>query len=394
MIVSFLLELRARGVKVGMQECIALASALAKGLHESSFDQFYYVARALLVHDETKLDDFDQVVSHVFRGAPYTSKQLLDELADWLKNPRERPELTDEERDAAKELNVDELRQMLDERLKEQTERHDGGNYWIGTGGRSPFGSNGYHPSGVSLRADFQNRASGGRSALRTADARAYRSYRDDLVLDVRSAQVALRKLRSFDRDTSHSELDLERTIDATARNFGDLELVFRKPRRPNTRVILLMDVGGSMDPFARLVSQLFSAAKRATHWRELRTYYFHNCVYGRLYSTDNLREPKSVRDLLRECDGRYKLLIVGDALMAPYELLGDPLALVDEDRLSGAQWLVRLRNHFKSSIWLNPDLDPGWRGTTVEMIARIFPMYALTPAGLDEGLQYLKRPQ
>jgi uncharacterized protein with von Willebrand factor type A (vWA) domain len=382
-------ELRARGVGVGMQEVVALAGALAQGLHDNSLDQFYLVARALLIHDESDLDEFDQVFSHVFKGVAYSSVAIAQELRDWLADPKARRELSDEERASLEEIAPDELLRMLEERLREQKERHDGGSYWVGTGGTSPFGTGGYHPSGISLRNGAPGSTGGGRSMIRSADARRYRGYRHDVVLDVRQIEVALRKLRSFDRDGTRLELDVDATVDATARNWGELEPVFRKPRRPNTRVILLMDVGGSMDPFAALASQLFSAAKRATHWRELRTYYFHNCVYSRVYRTEGLREPVAVRDLMRECDGRHKLIVVGDAAMAPYELMtGD---FTDRERnVTGYDWLGRLRAHFPDSIWLNPDPPEYWRGGTAQAIGRVFPMFRLSIAGLEEGLAEL----
>jgi uncharacterized protein with von Willebrand factor type A (vWA) domain len=379
-------------VPVGLQEIVGLASALAKGLHESSLDEFYYVARSILIHDESKLDVFDQVFSFLYQDVPYDSKSILDELLEWLQDPLTRPVLSDEEKSALEVLNPEELQRLFEERLREQKERHDGGDYWIGTGGRSPFGTNGYHPSGMSLKSAQQSGPGGGRSILRTADARRYHSYRDDLVMDMRHVEVALRKLRSFDRNGAHPELDLDQTIDITARNFGDLELVFRKPRRPNTRVILLMDVGGSMDPYATLVSQLFSASRRATHWKELRTYYFHNCIYGRVFRTNGLQESVSVRDLLRECDARYKLIIVGDASMAPSELFGSPYFSAEETQLTAFDWFQRLRNHFANSIWLNPDGLPTWGGTTVDAIAQVFTMFPLTLAGLGEGLSWLQK--
>jgi uncharacterized protein with von Willebrand factor type A (vWA) domain len=204
----------------------------------------------------------------------------------------------------------------------------------------------------------------------------------------VRQLEVALRKLRSFDRESSRPELDLEKTIDATARNFGELEIVFGKPRRPNTRVILMMDVGGSMDPYANLVSQLFSAAKKATHWKELRTFYFHNCVYSRVYGTTGLREALPVKELLRQCDSRYKLVMVGDAAMAPYELLADGSSYFEGENRTGVDWLVTLRKHFPHCVWFNPELGGSWRGgESVQVISRIFPMYPLTISGLEEGL-------
>ncbi|MEW6056604.1 MAG: VWA domain-containing protein [Bdellovibrionota bacterium] len=394
MITRLILELRGRGVPVGLQEMKALAQALSMGLHESSLDRFYFISKAILIHDESHLDDFEQAFGFVFKGVPYRSKEIAGQLEDWLNEPRERPELSDEEKQTLKELNLEELMRLFEERLKEQTERHDGGSYWIGTGGRSPFGTQGYHPSGLSLGSGQPNISGGGRSMLRTSDARRYRSYRTDITLDVRQIEVALRKLRGFEREGLENELDLEKTIDATAKNFGELELVFRKPRRPNTRVILMMDVGGSMDPHSLLVSQVFSAAKRATHWKELRTYYFHNCIYGKVYRTDELREPISLRDLMRECDARYKVIFLGDASMAPYELLGwdDPS---DRDAsISALQWLALLRRHFPRSIWLNPDGSSSWRGgeSTVKLIASVFPMYPLSVSGLEESLSHLKK--
>lgn len=382
-------ELRARGLRVGLTEILGLARALAGGLHASSLAEFYYLARALMVHDESELDEFDQVFAHVFKNIPYAARDLAEELRAWLADPIARKQLSDEERAELEELDVGELLRRFEERLREQTERHDGGPYWIGTGGRSPFGTGGTHPSGLSLRSGPGTPGGGGRSLLRSADARRYRAYRQDIVLDVRQMEIALRKLRAFDRDSGRPELDLERTIDATARNLGELEPVLRKPRRPSTRVILMMDVGGSMDPFASLVSQLFSAAKRATHWKELRTYYFHNCVYSRVYRTEGLREPVAVGDLLRECDGRYKLILVGDASMAPYELLTDDFTFRDRS-VSGLEWLTRLQRHFSSSIWLNPDPPTYWHGGTAEAIGRVFPMFPLTLSGLEEGLRRL----
>ncbi len=384
-------ELRARGLSAGVTETVALARALALGLHDSSLEGFYRVARALLVHDESDLDEFDQVFSHVFRNVPYSSVSIAEELRQWLSDPVARRELSEEERAALEELDPAELLRRLEERLREQKERHDGGSHWIGTGGTSPFGTGGTHPSGLSLRNAAPGSPGGGRSLIRSADARRYRSYRQDLVLDVRQLEVALRKLRAFDRDGARPELDVARTVDATARNFGELEPVFGRPRRPSTRVILMMDVGGSMDPFAQLVSQLFSAARRATHWRELRTYYFHNCVYSRVFKTDGLRDPVGVNDLLRECDGRYKLIVVGDASMAPYELTIDDFTH-REKRLSGLDWLARLRGHFPRSVWLNPDPVPYWSGGTAETIGRVFPMFPLTLQGLEEALRLLTK--
>ncbi len=388
MFIPFLYELRARKVPVGTQEAIALAGALKAGLHDSSLDGFYFVARALLVHDEKHLDAFDQAFAHVFQGVESAGLELHEQLLEWLKDARQRlPDLTDEERALLEQLDGEELERLFQERLREQKERHDGGGRWIGTGGTSPFGH-----SGRAARPGIRvGGAGGGRSAVRVATQRSYREYRDDLVLDVRQLGVALRKLRAFSREGLEQELDLDRTISETARNLGDLEVVTRPPRKSNTRVILLMDVGGSMDPYAHLMSRLFTAAKKATHFKELRTYYFHNCIYGRVYKTARFAEPVSVSQLFQETDRRYKLIVVGDALMAPWELMSRSGWPGDED-LEGVLWLAKLREHYPASAWLNPEPPSAWWQTTIDALRKVFPMYPLTLEGLGEAVSQLTR--
>ncbi len=390
--VPFLFELRARKVKVGAQEAMMLARALVMELHESSLDGFYHVARALCVHREGDLDAFDQAFSHHFRGIESASVQLVDELDQWLKNPRERRELTDDERAMLESMDLEALRKLFEERLREQKERHDGGNRWIGTGGTSPFGAHGAHPSGVRVGP-----AGGGRSAMAIADARAYRPYRSDLVLDIRQMEVALRKLRAFTREGGDLELDLDETIAQTAKNAGELEIVLRPPRKSNVRVLLLMDVGGSMDPHAQLVSQLFSAAKRAANFRELKTYYFHNCIYGRLFETERFVDPVKVRDVIEKCGPEWKLVVVGDAAMHPAELLGGGDWYFSKDEIGGEamhgiQWMMLLADHFRRAVWLNPDPPNYWRGGTAEMLGKVFSMYPLTLDGLGEAVGHLSK--
>jgi hypothetical protein len=388
MFLPFLYELRARRVPVGAQEAVALAGALGKGLHDSSLDGFSFVARALLIHDEKHLDAFDQAFAKVFEGVETTALELHQQLLEWVKEAREKlPELTEEERALLAQLDGDELQKLFEERLREQKERHDGGNKWIGTGGASPFGN-----SGRTARPGIRVGGSGGgRSAVRVASARAFREYRDDLVLDVRQLGMALRKLRAFSREGQADEVDIETTIDLTAKNLGELEVAIRPPRKSNTRVILLMDVGGSMDPFALLMSRLFSAAKKATHFRELRTYYFHNAIYGRVYKSAKFSDPVSLSQLFSETDRRYKLIVVGDALMAPWELMSVS-GWADDEGLEGIGWMMRLREHFQSSVWLNPEPPSGWWQTTIDVLRRVYPMYPLTLEGLGEAVQTLIR--
>lgn len=388
MFLPFLYELRARKVPVGTQEAVALAGALSQGLHDSSLDGFYQVARALLIHDEKHLDAFDEAFGKVFEGIEPTALELQQQLLDWLKDAAERaPMLTPEERALLEQLDRAELERRFQERLKEQKERHDRGNTWIGTAGTSPFGN-----SGRAGRLGIRIGGSGGmKGAVSIANQRSYREYRDDLVLDVRQLQLALRKLRAFTREGQHDELDLDGTIDQTARNLGDLEVVLRPPRKSNTRVVLMMDVGGSMDPYAHLVSRLFTAAKKATHFKELRTYYFHNCIYGRVYEDAALSKPVRLAQLFAETDNRYKLILVGDALMAPWELMSVSGWNDDED-VEGVMWMMRLRAHYPNAAWLNPEKPSGWWQNTIDVLRRIFPMYPLTLEGLGDAVHQLTR--
>ncbi|MCC7538921.1 MAG: VWA domain-containing protein, partial [Deltaproteobacteria bacterium] len=390
MFVPFLYELRSRKVPVGAQEAVALAQALQKGLHDSSLDGFYHVARSLLVHSEAHLDAFDEAFLAHFQGIEGEGVKLKDELLEWLREAAGRAEeLTPEERAMLDALDPETLKRLFDETMAEQDERHDGGNRWIGTAGKSPFGNSGAARQGIRVGG-----AGGARSAIKTADARAYKPYRSDLTLDVRQMSMALRKLRAFAREGNEKELDLEGTIDATAKNAGELEIVVRPPRRPSTRVILMMDVGGSMDPYAHLVSRLFTAASKTTHFKELRTYYFHNCVYGRVYRTDKFDDAVPVRDVLKDCARHYKLIMVGDALMAPYELLhaGGSVEVGDDTRVEGIVWLSRLAEHFERSAWLNPEPRHFWSGNTIEYVRQVFEMFPLTLEGLGDAVGHLTK--
>ena len=388
--VPFLFELRSRKVRVGAQEAMALARALVMGLHDSSLSGFYHVARALCVHREGDLDAFDQAFSAHFRGISIASAKLIDELDEWLKDPKNRRELSDEERAMLQSLDMEELRKLFEQRMQEQKGRHDGGNRWIGTGGTSPFGVSGTNPSGVRVGAQ-----GGGRSAMAVADARRYKPYRSDLVLDVRQIEVALRKLRAFQREGALLELDIDRTIDETAKQGGELEIVMRPPRKSNVRVLLLMDVGGSMDPHAQAVSQLFSAAKRASNLREVKTYYFHNCIYGRLYNTERFTEPLMIREVMDQCGPEWKLVLVGDAAMHPAELLGGGdyeywSRRVEGESRRGIEWMTMLADHYRKSVWLNPDPPNYWKGGTAEQLSEVFKMYPLTLDGLGEAVRHL----
>ncbi len=389
MFVEFLYELRKRGVRVGAQEGRALAEALSRDLHGSTLDGFYQVARALCVHREQDLDAFDQAFAVHFRGVTEEAIQITDEMLQWLEREAPRRPLTDEERELLERLDLAEAKRRLMERLAEQRERHDRGNRWVGTGGASPHGRGGAHPDGIRVGEGPR----GGSGALRVAAERRFRDLRGDVTLDTRMIEQALRRLRAFAREGAPDELDLEGTIDATAKNAGELEVVVRPPRRSNIRVLLLLDVGGSMDPHAELCSRLFSAAKRATHFRELRIHFFHNCVYGRVYPSAALRGGTDVTDLVRACDQGWRLIVVGDALMHPSELFADGGTWTWDDWVGsdvpGVAWLQYLGEHFHKTAWLNPEPESAWRGTAAT-IRKIFPMYRLTLDGLTEAVARL----
>ncbi len=390
MIVPFIYELRSRKVPVGTMEAVALAKALSMGLHESSLDGFYHVARALCVHSETHLDAFDDAFLMHFRGIEKHAIEIKKQIFEWLLEAKDKvAELTDEERKLFEQFDPETLQQMLEERLREQKERHDGGNKWVGTAGKSPFGHSGAPRKGIRVGGQGKNR-----SAIKVAGERQYRDYRSDLTLDTRQAGVALRKLRAFVREGIEEELDLEGTIDATAKNAGELDVKVRPPRRPNTRVILMMDVGGSMDPYAELVSRLFSAASKASHFKELRTYYFHNCIYGQVYKDARFNDKVRIDDLVHECGPHYKLIVVGDALMAPYELLSGngSVYLGEDDKNAGIAWLELLSRHFEKTCWLNPEPVSYWGGNTIEHVRRVFEMFPLTLDGLGEAVGHLTK--
>jgi uncharacterized protein len=387
-LIDFLFELRSRKIPVSTHEWMALMEAMALGLHESSLDGFYHLCRTLCVKDIAFYDAYDEAFLAYFKDIHKDALQLTEQLRSWLENPEALAGLTDEQRKALGELDLDKLRELFEKRLKEQKERHDKGNRWIGTGGTSPFGSGGEHPTGMRVGGG------GGRSAMAVADARMFKEYRRDIVLDVRQIDMALRGLRRLGREGAIEELDLDETVDKTSKNAGELEVIFRPPRRNRVKVVLLMDVGGSMDPHAELVSKLFTAASRSGRFAKFRSYYFHNCVYNSVYEDAMFRKPVPVADLLANSDRDEKLVVVGDALMHPAELLdpGGSMYLHTSTRASGIEWLRRLAHHFRSSAWLNPEPDRFWSGTTIEVVASVFGMWPLTLDGLGQSVRYLVR--
>jgi len=381
--------LRDEGVPVALQEWMTLLEALSQGLHGSSLLRFYHLARACLVKSETYYDSFDRVFARVFQGVE-GQFDVTDEVLEWLRNAKDFPNLTPEQLAQLERLSADELMQRFLETLAQQTERHDGGDRWVGTGGRSPFGHGGQHPTGIRVGGK-----GGGRSAMKVAGERRFREYRTDVALDIRQMRVALRRLRQLTRTGIASELDLDETIDETCRNAGEIELVFRPPRRNDVRLLLLMDVGGTMDPYYDAVSQLLTALHEERGLREFRPFYFHNCIYDHVYTGARLTraEATPTGDLLRLLDDRWKVAIVGDAAMHPSELL-EAHGGINPHSTSptpGIAWLQRVVTHFERAVWINPDDRELWDHTyTTRLIRRLFPMFHLSVDGLGEAVQAL----
>lgn len=389
MFLDFFYNLRLHKVPVTTHNWLALMQAVADGLHGDNLEGFYQVARCLVVSSESDYDAYDQAFAESFRGAATDLSTILESLDDWLRDPKKLEYLDPALAAAIQELGIDELRRQLQERLAEQKKRHEGGNRWIGTGGTSPFGQGGMNPAGIRVGG-----AGGGRSALAVADARRFAAYRRDLVLDTRQIAAALRKLRTMARKGVDEELDIDETVDATARNCGDLEVMMRPPRKNDVRVVLMMDVGGSMDPFARLCSRLFSAAHNSGGFRELKSFYFHNCVYGRVYEDAAFTKPVSTQDLMRKYDRSWRLIMVGDAYMHPGELMMSTSNWWDgRAGPVGITWLAKLADWFSKCAWLNPEHPDIWDAPTITEIRRVFPMFPLTLEGLSEMVDALRRP-
>lgn len=390
MFIDLFYGLRDEGIPLGMQEWLTFMEALKKGLHGCNLLRFYYLARACLVKSETFYDAFDRVFARVFRGVEGSLDDISDSVLDWLKDPKNFPELTPEQLAELERLSGDELMRRFLETLAEQTERHDGGGRWVGTGGRSPFGHGGVHPTGIRVGGPGKSR-----SAMKVAEERKFSEYRTDLTLDVRQTRTALRRMRHLTRSGTASELDIDETVDETCRNAGEIELVFRPPRRNNVRLLLLMDVGGTMDPYFKPVSTLLTALHEEKGIQSLESYYFHNCIYDEVFSRASMRRDAGIPtgDLLRRLDSRWKLLVVGDASMHPAELL-EPYGCIDPRMTSetpGITWLQKLVGHFERSAWMNPDDPRVWdHSQTARLIRRLFPMHHLSVEGIADAVSTL----
>ena len=394
MFLEFFYLLRARGLDVSINEWMTLVEALDKGLAKASLTGFYHLCRSILIKTESDYDKFDQVFAEYFKGVE-TPEDLPEEFWKWLEEgdiERALDDLGDKEL-FAKEL--DELLRMFEERIKEQKERHDGGNYWIGTGGTSTMGRGGYNPAGIRV---------GGRSrhktALQVAGERNFKDFREDTILDIRSFQMAFGKLRQYSSRVDGQErvLDVDKTVDETCDNGGLLSLAYEKPRKNTVKVLLLIDSEGSMLPYSRLCNRLFQAVSRSNHFKDLKIYYFHNAIYDQLYTTPHCKMRDSVETtwVFNRLDSDYKVIFVGDAAMAPSELYrpGGNAIIGLFNRETGMEWFQKFKKRFKKQIWLNPIEKSSWEYTygsrTIHDIGEVFPMFELTLDGLEKGIKKL----
>jgi uncharacterized protein with von Willebrand factor type A (vWA) domain len=385
MFTDFFYTLKRRKVPVSIIEWMTLMEALSKGCI-SNLDEFYYLARAILVKSESYYDHYDVAFQEYFKGIE-TPEEISEQIMEWLQDPINRMTLSEEERALFDSMDFDELLRELEKRLKEQTEQHDGGGYWIGRGGTSPFGHSGYHPAGIRIGGE-----SGGRHAIQIAQERRFRNYRSDLILDIRQIKMALRGLRQLSRIGPEDELDLERTIDATSKNAGEIEMVWTRSRKNAVKLLLLMDVGGSMVPFARLCSRLFSAAHSSTHFKDFQYFYFHNCIYDNLYQDIERQDAVSTDHLLHTLEPDYKVVLVGDARMAMPELTQRYGAIYyyERNEVPGLLRLKQFAEHFTHCVWINPTEPYYWNHPTVMLVEKFFPMFELTLDGLDQAVKKL----
>ncbi len=393
MLISFFLALRAAKLPVSVPEFLTLLEALQAGVLEGdggvpTLESFYALARATLVKDESRFDAFDRAFSAYFKGIESLGDFSADIPAEWLRKAMER-ELSAEDRAAIAAMGWDELMDTLKKRFAEQKERHEGGNKWIGTGGTSPFGAWGDNPQGIRIGQD----ASRMRSAVKVWDERHFRDYDSDVELGTREIKIALRRLRRFARQGSADELDLDGTIHATAANAGCLDLKMVPERHNHIKVLLLMDVGGSMDDHVKRVEEIFSAAK--AQFKHLEFFYFHNCVYDHLWKHNHRRyaEKFSTWDVLHKYNRDYKLIFVGDATMSPHEILQPGGSVEFHNEEAGAVWMQRLTEAFPKCVWINPEPAGLWSyRQSVGLMQRLMNqrMFALTLSGLDAAMRAL----
>ena len=395
MLIDFFYTLRAAKLPVSIREYLTLLEALQAGVIDDdggpSVDKFYYLARTTLVKDEVQFDKFDRAFSAYFKGVEMLTDFTQEVPLDWLRKTLE-VELSPEEKAKIEKMGWDELMETLKKRFEEQKERHAGGSKWIGTGGTSPFGHGGHNPQGIRIGGASKNK-----SAVKVWEQRAFRDYDDNLELGTRNIKVALRRLRRFAREGAAEELDLDDTIHCTAANAGLLDIKLVPERHNKVKVLLLMDVGGTMDEHIHRVEELFSAVK--SEFKHLEFYYFHNCVYDFMWKNNRRRysEKFATWDLIRKYNKDYKLIFVGDATMSPYEILQPNGSIEYSNNEAGAVWLRRLGDAYPSLAWLNPEPERSWDyRQSIGLIRKILGerMFPLSLDGLTRAITHLSRKQ
>jgi uncharacterized protein with von Willebrand factor type A (vWA) domain len=395
MLIDFFYTLRAAKVPVSVKEFLTLLEALQAQVvgptnpDACSMDDFYFLARTALVKDEKHFDKFDRAFAAYFKGVELIADFTKPIPADWLRQEMQRL-LSDEQKAKAPKMEWDELMETLKKRLEEQNERHAGGSRWIGTGGTSPFGNGGHNPQGIRIGGK-----GGNKSAVKVWDQRAYRDYDDTQELGTRNIKVALRRLRKFAREGNDLELDLPDTIRATAANAGYLDIKMIPERHNNVKVLLLMDVGGTMDEHIHRVEELFSAAK--SEFKHLEFYYFHNCVYDFMWKNNRRRfaEKFATWDIIRKYNKDYKLIFVGDATMSPYEILQPGGSVEYNNDEAGAEWLQRLTHAFPKFAWINPEPQGVWQyRQSIAIVQQLMGqrMFPLTLKGLEDAMRLLSK--
>jgi len=390
MLIPFFFKLREGGINTSITELLTLHEAMRSGLAGQSVDNFYFLARTSLVKDEAQLDRFDRIFGAYFKGIDDTLADLVQEIPEeWLRRQAELS-LSEEERKLIESMGgFDELMKALQERLKEQDERHEGGNKWIGTAGTSPFGAYGYNPEGVRIG----QQGSRNRSAVKVWDKREFRNLDDSVELGTRNIKVALRRLRKFAREGAADQLDLNDTIDKTARNGGMLDIRMVPERHNAVKILLCLDIGGSMDDHVRICEETFSAVR--SEFKHLEYFYFHNFVYENMWKDNRRRqaEKTATLDITHKYASDYKLIFVGDATMSPYEIVYPGGSVEHWNEEPGAVWMKRLLKTYPKAIWLNPEPRARWDYTpSVKLVRDLMDdrMFPLTITGLDEGIKAL----
>ena len=391
MLIDFFFTLRHAKLPVSVKEYLTLLEGLKQQVIAPSLDEFYFLARMTLVKDEKHFDKFDQAFGAYFKGVEGAVDWRADIPLDWLIKKLER-ELSPEEKAKVEAMGgLDKLMERLKELLGEQHERHEGGSKWIGTGGTSPFGHGGYNPEGIRIGGPSK----GNRTAVKVWEARAYKDYDDTVELGTRNIKVALRRLRKFARQGAEDELALDATIRATANNAGYLDIKMQPERKNNIKVLMLLDVGGTMDDHIARTEELFSAAK--TEFKNMEFFYFHNCVYDYVWKNNRRRHAERFPtwDILRKYTPDTKVIFVGDATMSPYEILQPGGSVEYNNEEAGAEWLQRFTRTFPKFIWLNPEPEGLWQyRQSIAVIKQLMNnrMFPVTIEGLERGMRLLSK--